>query len=153
MKCLLIFHVCVEGLPTEEIKIVLEKILSEWKNISQHLEDLARKIRLQEDINAFFKHLDELEKTIKTKEEWGKHTPFSECPQQSLPSLKDSCQVTTQPSRTWQISMSSPVFKEDAPCIMNFRLILLWLTFCEDVHLQRIMWSYFLFIARINRPP
>lgn len=100
MKCLLIFHVCVEGLPTEEIKNVLEKILSEWKNISQHLEDLARKIQLQEDINAFFKHLDELEKTIKTKEEWVKHMPFSESPQQSLPSLKDSCQVKTQPSRT-----------------------------------------------------
>eukprot|EP00069_Balaena_mysticetus_P017357 bmy_02162T0 len=81
-----------EGLPTEEIKNVLEKVLSEWKNISQHLEDLARKIQLQEDINAYFKHLDELEKTIRTKEEWVKHTPFSESPQQSLPSLKDSCQ-------------------------------------------------------------
>ncbi|XP_069344757.1 utrophin isoform X1 [Eulemur rufifrons] len=81
-----------EGLPTEEIKNVLEKVLSEWKNVSQRLEDLARKIQLQEDINAYFKQLEELEKVIKTKEEWVKRTPFSESPQQSLTSLKDSCQ-------------------------------------------------------------
>ncbi|XP_075859011.1 utrophin isoform X4 [Microcebus murinus] len=81
-----------EGLPTEEIKNVLEKVLSEWKTVSQRLEDLARKVQLQEDINAYFKHLEELEKVTKTKEEWVKHTPFSESPQQSLTSLKDSCQ-------------------------------------------------------------
>uniref|UniRef100_A0A8C2R545 Utrophin n=1 Tax=Capra hircus TaxID=9925 RepID=A0A8C2R545_CAPHI len=81
-----------EGLPTEEVKSILEKVLSEWKNISQRLEDQARKIQLQEDINAYFKHLDELEKTIKTKEEWVKHTASSESPQESLPSLKDSHQ-------------------------------------------------------------
>lgn len=81
-----------EGFPTEEIKHVLEKVSSEWKNLSQHLEDLARKIQLQEDINAYFNQLDELEKIIKMKEEWLKHTPFTETPQQSLPSLKESCQ-------------------------------------------------------------
>nr|XP_037856474.1 utrophin isoform X2 [Chlorocebus sabaeus] len=81
-----------KGLPTEEIKNVLEKVLSEWKNVSQHLEDLERKIQLQEDINAYFKQLDELEKVIKTKEEWVKHTSVSESSWQSLPSLKDSCQ-------------------------------------------------------------
>lgn len=81
-----------EGLPTEEIKNVLEKVLSEWKNVSQHLKDLERKIQLQEDINAYFKQLDELEKVIKTKQEWVKHTSVSESSWQSLPSLKDSCQ-------------------------------------------------------------
>ncbi|XP_008579608.1 PREDICTED: utrophin [Galeopterus variegatus] len=81
-----------EGLSTEEIKNVLEKVSSEWKSVSQHLEDLARKIQLQEDINAYFKRLEELDKIVKTKEEWVKHTPFSESPHQSLPSLKDSCQ-------------------------------------------------------------
>lgn len=64
------------------------------------MEDLARKIQLQEDINAYFKQLDELETTIKTKEEWVKHTPFSASPQQSLPSLKDTCQVKDPPSET-----------------------------------------------------
>ncbi|PNI86889.1 UTRN isoform 3 [Pan troglodytes] len=81
-----------EGLPTEEIKNVLEKVSSEWKNVSQHLEDIERKIQLQEDINAYFKQLDELEKVLKTKEEWVKHTSISESSRQSLPSLKDSCQ-------------------------------------------------------------
>ncbi|XP_047414853.1 utrophin isoform X2 [Sciurus carolinensis] len=81
-----------EGLSTEEIKNVLEKVLSEWKNVSQHLEDLTRKIQLQEDINAYYKQLDELEKIIKKKEEWMQHMPFSKSPQQSLASLKDSCQ-------------------------------------------------------------
>ncbi|XP_034525138.1 utrophin isoform X1 [Ailuropoda melanoleuca] len=81
-----------EGIPTEEIKNVLEKVFSEWKDVSQRLEDLARKIQLQEDLNAYFQQLDDLEKTLKAKEEWVKHTPFSESPQQPLPSLKEACQ-------------------------------------------------------------
>ncbi|XP_019509286.1 PREDICTED: utrophin [Hipposideros armiger] len=81
-----------EGLPTEDTKNILEKVVSEWKSISQHLEDVARMIQLQEDINAYFQQLDELDKTVKTAEEWVKHAPFSEPPQQSLPRLKDSCQ-------------------------------------------------------------
>lgn len=109
---MLVFHDCIEGLPTEEIKNVLEKVLSEWKNVSQHLEDLERKIQLQEDINAYFKQLDELEKVIKTKEEWVKHTSVSESSWQSLPSLKDSCQVRGQLSGTWSNSVCSPRVKE-----------------------------------------
>lgn len=84
MKCLLIFHVCVEGLPTEDIKHILEKVFSEWKNVSQLLEDLARQIQPQEDINTYFKTLDELDKTIKTKEEWLKHGPSSASPPAGL---------------------------------------------------------------------
>ncbi|XP_050017565.1 utrophin isoform X1 [Alexandromys fortis] len=88
----LAFSVCVEGLSTEEINDVLERVSSEWKLLSQQLEDLGRKIQLQDDINAYFKQLDALEKTIKAKEEWLRDTPFSASPQQPLPSLKDSCQ-------------------------------------------------------------
>ncbi|XP_004752817.2 utrophin isoform X4 [Mustela putorius furo] len=77
-----------EGLPMEEIKTVLEKVFSEWKDVSQRLEDLARKIQLQEDINTYFKQLDELEKTVKAKEEWLKQTSS----QQPMLSLKDPCQ-------------------------------------------------------------
>lgn len=100
MKCLFIFLVCVEGLPTEDTKNILEKVVSEWKSISQHLEDVARTVQLQEDINAYFQQLDELERTIKATEEWVKSTPFSESPQPSLPHLKDSCQVKRQPFGT-----------------------------------------------------
>ncbi|KAH0521716.1 Dystrophin [Microtus ochrogaster] len=81
-----------EGLSTEEINDVLERVSSEWKLLSQQLEDLGRKIQLQDDINAYFKQLDTLEKTIKAKEEWLRDTPFSESHQQPLPSLKDSYQ-------------------------------------------------------------
>ncbi|XP_063089507.1 utrophin isoform X6 [Cavia porcellus] len=81
-----------EGLSTDEIKHILEKILSEWKTISQHLVDLTRKVKLQEDINAYFKQLNELEKIVKTKEEWVQHAAFSQAPQRPLSSLEDSCQ-------------------------------------------------------------
>ncbi|XP_075410547.1 utrophin isoform X2 [Tenrec ecaudatus] len=81
-----------EGLPTEDIQNILEKVSSEWKTLSQRLEDVAKKIQLQEEINAYFQQLDELEKTLMKKEEWVKRTPFSVPPQQGLPSLKDSCQ-------------------------------------------------------------
>ena len=43
--------------------------------------------------------------------------------------------------------------KEDAPCIPCFRWTLLWLTFCEDVHPQRVVWSHFLFVAGVDKPP
>ncbi|XP_055483709.1 utrophin isoform X1 [Psammomys obesus] len=81
-----------EGLSTEEINSVLERVSSEWKMIAQQLEDLGRRIKLQEDINAYFKELNALEKTIKVKEEWLRDKSFSKSPQQSLPSLKDACQ-------------------------------------------------------------
>lgn len=81
-----------EGLSAEEINDVLERVSLEWKMISQQLEDLGRKIQLQEDINAYFRQLDALEKTVTAKEEWLRDASFSESPQRSLPSLKDSCQ-------------------------------------------------------------
>lgn len=81
-----------EGLSAEEINDVLERVSLEWKMISQQLEDLGRKIQLQEDINAYFRQLDALEKTVTAKEEWLRDVSFSESPQRSLPSLKDSCQ-------------------------------------------------------------
>ncbi|XP_069866825.1 utrophin isoform X2 [Dipodomys merriami] len=81
-----------EGLSTEEIKSILEKVSSGWKHTSQRLDDLARKIRLQEDINTYFQQLDELEKVLKMKEEWLQLTFSSASPHQSLPLLKDSYQ-------------------------------------------------------------
>lgn len=146
MKCLLIFHVSVEGLPTEDTKNILEKVLSECKNVSQHLEDLARKIQLQEDINAYFKQLNELEKTVKATEERVKHAPFSESPQRSSPTSKDSCQVKRQPSGTWQSSVPIPVFEE---MLLVSRALgyfcWLWRTFSEAVPFRWVMWLYFLF--------
>nr|XP_045014209.1 utrophin isoform X3 [Jaculus jaculus]XP_045014210.1 utrophin isoform X3 [Jaculus jaculus] len=81
-----------EGLSTEEIQRVLERVSLEWKMVSQLLEGLAGKIQLHEDINAYLKQLDALEKVIKVKEERVQHTPSSELPRHSLLGLKDTCQ-------------------------------------------------------------
>ncbi|XP_027706465.1 utrophin isoform X3 [Vombatus ursinus] len=81
-----------EGLSADDVKKVLERVLSEWKGLAWNLEDVSRKIQLQDDINAFFKDLDELEKAVKEKEEWVKNSPFSDTTQQFGPGLKDSCQ-------------------------------------------------------------
>ncbi|XP_060046756.1 utrophin [Erinaceus europaeus] len=89
---ILLDQMAKEGLPTEEINNILEKVSFEWKDVSQNLGDLARKIQLQEDINVYFEQLNELEQIIKKKEEWVKSVPFAECPPQSLPGLQDSCQ-------------------------------------------------------------
>ncbi|XP_055982404.1 utrophin isoform X1 [Sorex fumeus] len=81
-----------EDLPTEEITDILEKVLSEWKSVSRRLEDMAREIQLQEDINTYFKQLDELDKIVRSKEEWVKQAPFAKSSQKSLPGVKDACQ-------------------------------------------------------------
>ncbi|NXG40626.1 UTRO protein, partial [Psilopogon haemacephalus] len=79
-----------EGLSTVDIKTVMEKILSEWKDVVQHLEEVTRKIKYQEEINAYFKEMSELEKTVIEKDAWLK----SDASSASQPSavLKDLCQ-------------------------------------------------------------
>ncbi|XP_037248150.1 utrophin isoform X5 [Falco rusticolus] len=79
-----------EGLSTVDIKTVMEKILSGWNDVVQHLEEVARKIKYQEDINAYFKEMSELEKTVIEKDGWLKNDASSA----SQPSmvLKDLCQ-------------------------------------------------------------
>ncbi|KAM9005037.1 utrophin isoform X2 [Sarcophilus harrisii] len=81
-----------EGLSSDDVKTVLEKVLSEWKDVTWNLEDVSRKIQLQDDINGYFKDLDELEKAVKEKEEWVKNFSISDTTQQFGPGLKDSCQ-------------------------------------------------------------
>ncbi|CAN8203897.1 unnamed protein product, partial [Coccothraustes coccothraustes] len=79
-----------EGLPTVDIKSVMEKILSGWKDVVQNLEEVARKIKYQEDINAYLKEMNELEKTLIEKDDWLKKTSTSAS--QSSAVLKDLCQ-------------------------------------------------------------
>lgn len=70
----------------------MEKILSGWKEVVQHLEELARKIKYQEDINAYFKEMNELEKTVVEKDGWLKNHASSASQPSSV--LKDLCQVS-----------------------------------------------------------
>ncbi|KFO07584.1 Utrophin, partial [Balearica regulorum gibbericeps] len=79
-----------EGLSTVDIKTVMEKILSGWKDMVQHLEEVARKIKYQEDINAYFKEMSELEKTIIEKDDWLKNDASSAFQPSAV--LKDLCQ-------------------------------------------------------------
>ncbi|XP_039916052.1 utrophin isoform X4 [Hirundo rustica] len=79
-----------EGLPTVDIKSVMEKILSGWKDVVQNLEEVDRKIKYQEDINAYLKDMNELEKTLIEKDDWLKNDTSSAS--QSSAVLKDLCQ-------------------------------------------------------------
>ncbi|XP_032538254.1 utrophin isoform X4 [Chiroxiphia lanceolata] len=79
-----------EGLPTVDIKTMMEKILSGWKDMVQNLEEVARKMKYQEEINAYLKEINELEKTLIEKDDWLKNDTSSA----SQPSAvrKDLCQ-------------------------------------------------------------
>ncbi|NWR30789.1 UTRO protein, partial [Tachuris rubrigastra] len=79
-----------EGLPTVDIKTMMEKILSGWKDVVQNLEEAARKIKYQEEINAYLKEINELEKTLIEKDDWLKNDTSSTSQPSSV--LKDLCQ-------------------------------------------------------------
>ncbi|KAM6271852.1 utrophin isoform 1-T1 [Spheniscus humboldti] len=79
-----------EGLSTVDIKSVMEKILSGWKDVIQHLEEVARKMKYQEDISAYFKEMSELEKTLIEKDVWLKNNASSASQPSAV--LKDLCQ-------------------------------------------------------------
>ncbi|XP_069787742.1 utrophin-like isoform X2 [Narcine bancroftii] len=59
-----------EGLSTEEVIQVLDKVSVEWNNNNQQMERLRCKIQYQGDMNSIYQELQELEKTIKCKEDW-----------------------------------------------------------------------------------
>uniref|UniRef100_A0A8B9CIX3 Utrophin n=1 Tax=Anser brachyrhynchus TaxID=132585 RepID=A0A8B9CIX3_9AVES len=88
----IIYIICLDGLPAADLKNVMEKILSGWKEVVQHLEELARKIKYQEDINAYFKEMNELEKTVVEKDGWLKNNASSASQPSAV--LKDLCQVS-----------------------------------------------------------
>ncbi|XP_030412351.1 utrophin isoform X3 [Gopherus evgoodei] len=80
-----------EGLFTEDVKNALEKILTEWKEVIMHLEELARKIQYQDEINTYFRKMGELEKIVNEKEVWLKNAT-SASQQPPLTNLKESCE-------------------------------------------------------------
>ncbi|NXK57422.1 UTRO protein, partial [Sylvietta virens] len=99
-----------EGLPTVDIKSVMEKILSGWKDVVQNLEEVARKIKYQEDINAYLKEVNELEKTLIEKDNWLKNDASSAS--QSSAVLKDLCQQQL----THLVSLSPQLERLKATC-------------------------------------
>nr|XP_033791495.1 utrophin isoform X2 [Geotrypetes seraphini] len=81
-----------EGLSPEEVKNSLEKVKVEWKDTIQCLEELIRKIQFQDAVNAYFKELGELEKTLKEEQDWLKNASSLASQGQPLQQLKDSSQ-------------------------------------------------------------
>ncbi|OXB67291.1 hypothetical protein ASZ78_010715 [Callipepla squamata] len=98
-----------EGLPAVDLKNVMEKVLSGWKEVVQHLEELTKKIKYQEDINAYFKEMNELEKIIVEKEGWLKNDSSASQPPAVL---KDLCQREL----TYLVSLSPRLEHLKATC-------------------------------------
>uniref|UniRef100_A0A670ITQ8 Utrophin n=1 Tax=Podarcis muralis TaxID=64176 RepID=A0A670ITQ8_PODMU len=82
-----------EGLPTEDVTNALEKLLAEWKRAGWHLEEVARKVQCQDEVNIYFREIDELDKTLSDKELWLKENSAPSLQQQPLTTLKELCQV------------------------------------------------------------
>ncbi|XP_072363571.1 utrophin isoform X2 [Scyliorhinus torazame] len=73
-----------EGWPADEVKHKLSSVSVEWKDNSQQMDRLQSKMQYQEDINCIYSELQELEKIVKSKEDWLKYTTSA--------ALKESCQ-------------------------------------------------------------
>ncbi|NWX97649.1 UTRO protein, partial [Nothoprocta ornata] len=114
-----------EGLSTEDIRSMMEKVLSGWKEVSQYLEEVAKKIKYQEDINGYFREMGELEKTVTEKEVWLKDDSSSASQPAAaqeqlthltslsprLEELKSTCRVlTSQPAAPSFLQESLSVF-------------------------------------------
>uniref|UniRef100_A0A8D2JCW8 Utrophin n=1 Tax=Varanus komodoensis TaxID=61221 RepID=A0A8D2JCW8_VARKO len=82
-----------EGLPTEDLANALEKLAAEWKGTVLHLEEAARKIQCQDELNIYFRQVDELDRTLCEKELWLKENSASSPQHQCLAALKESCQM------------------------------------------------------------
>ncbi|XP_030052433.1 utrophin isoform X2 [Microcaecilia unicolor] len=85
-----------EGLSPEEVKNSLEKVLVEWKDTIQCLEELIRKLQFQDAVNSYFRELGELEKTLKKEEGWLKNAPSLASQSQPLQQLNESAQELTR---------------------------------------------------------
>lgn len=67
--------------------------MAEWKRAGWHLEEVARKVQCQDEVNIYFREIDELDKTLSDKELWLKENSAPSLQQQPLTTLKELCQV------------------------------------------------------------
>uniref|UniRef100_A0A4W3HNV9 Utrophin n=1 Tax=Callorhinchus milii TaxID=7868 RepID=A0A4W3HNV9_CALMI len=82
----------VEGLSAEEVKHTQEKVSEEWKDCCQQIDELQSRIQDQEKINSIYEELQELEKTLKSREDWLKNMDRA-ATGQDVSKTKESCQV------------------------------------------------------------
>ncbi|KAG8123766.1 hypothetical protein E2320_019129 [Naja naja] len=120
-----------EGLPTEETGNALKRLLAEWKGAACYLEEVARKVQYQDEINIYFSELGKLNKSVSEKEAWLQDNSAVE--DQPLAVLQESCQgeLTNLLSLTPQMEHlkvkceeltshpAAPDFIEDSFCSLN----------------------------------
>lgn len=89
----LIPFLCSEGLPTEETGNTLKRLLAEWKGAACYLEEVARKMQYQDEINIYFSELSQLSKSVSEKEAWLQDNS-TVVEHQPLAVLQELCQVS-----------------------------------------------------------
>ncbi|XP_025018944.1 utrophin isoform X2 [Python bivittatus] len=123
-----------EGLPTEDTANALKKLLAEWKGAACYLEEVARKVQYQEEINIYFSELGKLDKSVSEKEAWLQDSSAT-AQQQPLAALQELYQreLTNFLSLTPQMEHlkikckeltshpAAPDFIEDSFCSLNSR--------------------------------
>lgn len=118
-----------------DIKSTMEKIFSGWKDVVQNLEEVARKIKYQEDINAYLKEMNELEKTLSEKDDWLKNDSSAS---QSSAVLKDLCQVSLAKHVKFDWKLSEA---EDAPKELGLVSKITHFKACRTPDLTAIPWN------------
>uniref|UniRef100_A0A4W3I6T2 Utrophin n=1 Tax=Callorhinchus milii TaxID=7868 RepID=A0A4W3I6T2_CALMI len=81
----------LKGLSAEEVKHTQEKVSEEWKDCCQQIDELQSRIQDQEKINSIYEELQELEKTLKSREDWLKNMDRA-ATGQDVSKTKESCQ-------------------------------------------------------------
>ncbi|XP_072851849.2 utrophin isoform X2 [Pogona vitticeps] len=81
-----------EGLPTDDTANAIEKVLMEWKGTDLQLEEVAKKLQYQDEVNIYVGEFDEFEKNVRDKELWLKGNSIISAQQQPLTTLKESCE-------------------------------------------------------------
>ncbi|XP_060548244.1 utrophin isoform X1 [Pantherophis guttatus] len=123
-----------EGLPTEETGNALKRLLAEWKGAACYLEEVARKMQYQDEINIYFNELSKLNKSVSEKEAWLQDSS-TVVEHQPLAVLQELCQreLSNLLSLTPQVEHlkikckeltshpAAPDFIEDSFCSLNSR--------------------------------
>uniref|UniRef100_A0A670Z167 Utrophin n=1 Tax=Pseudonaja textilis TaxID=8673 RepID=A0A670Z167_PSETE len=75
------------------LPLITFRLLAEWKGAACYLEEVARKVQYQDEINIYFSELGKLDKSVSEKEAWLQDNSAVE--DQPLAVLQESCQVSS----------------------------------------------------------
>uniref|UniRef100_A0A4W3HNI6 Utrophin n=1 Tax=Callorhinchus milii TaxID=7868 RepID=A0A4W3HNI6_CALMI len=130
----------VEGLSAEEVKHTQEKVSEEWKDCCQQIDELQSRIQDQEKINSIYEELQELEKTLKSREDWLKNMDRA-ATGQDVSKTKESCQVDLFIFVVLQIVAQRAKLTEGQEKTLNLRKDLTemreWIAQAEEEYLEK----------------